>query len=263
MPTVTVGKNEIHYEQVGTGRDLVLLPTLLAEMSVYDEVIDDLARARRVTRFNFPGFGVSTGRIDQRVEAYAEVIVGAMEALGFSENTDLVANGFGGFVAGTMAIHHGQKFDKLVLVDTGPGFPEPAKEPLRILAQKSQEFGMAAVLDAAILRMFPRSFIDLNPEIISRRKAQLVEADPNLFANAALALTLLENGPHLHRIKNETLIVVGLADETTPPVLSQALHEGISGSQLIELPEIGHCPQLQDPDHFLTAIRPFLNIEEK
>ena len=231
-------------------------------MSVYDEVIDDLARIRCVTRFNFPGFGASTGPIDQRVGAYPEVIVGAMEALGFSENTDLVANGFGGFVVGTMAIHYGQKFDKLVLVDTGPGFPEPAKEPLLVLAQKSRENGMAALLDAAILRMFPRSFINASPEIIALRKVRLAEADPNLFANAALSLTILDNGPYLHRIKNETLIVVGLADQTSPPALSRALHQGISGSHLIELPEIGHCLQLQDPAQFLSAIKPFLDIDE-
>lgn len=260
MPTVKVGKNKIHYKQVGEGKDLVLLPTLLAEMSVYEKVINDLARFRRVTRFNFPGFGASTGPIDQRVEAYAKVIVGAMEALCLSKNTDLVANGFGGFVAGTMAIHYGQMLDKLVLVDTGPGFPEPAKEPLRILAQKSKELGMAAVLEAAVLRMFPPSFIDASPEIIARRKMLLAKADPNLFANAALSLTLVENGPHLHLIKNETLIVVGLADTTTPPALSQALYDGIPGSQLIELPGIGHCPQLQDPAQFLSAIKPFLDI---
>ena len=59
--------------------------------------------------------------------AFAEVIVGAMEALGLSKNADLVAAGFGGFVAGTMAIHYGQKFDKLILGDSGPGSPEPSK----------------------------------------------------------------------------------------------------------------------------------------
>ena len=38
-----VGKNQVHYEQVGEGQDLVLLATLLAEMTVYDEVIDELS----------------------------------------------------------------------------------------------------------------------------------------------------------------------------------------------------------------------------
>ena len=41
MPNLMVGNNQVHYEQVGEGQDLVLLPTLLAEMTVYDEVIDE------------------------------------------------------------------------------------------------------------------------------------------------------------------------------------------------------------------------------
>ena len=261
MPTVSVGENQVHYEQTGEGRNLVLLPTLLAEMSVYDDIIDELARERRVTRFNFPGFGESTGPIEENVDAYADLIVGAMNALSLSKETDLAANGFGGFVAGTMAIRHGDQFDKLVLVDTGPGFPEPAKEPLRILARKAADEGMAAVLDAAILRMFPEDFIAGYPEVVATRKSRLAEADPVLFANAALSLTTLDNRPKLGSISNETLIVVGLADATTPPALSHELHDGIPDARLIELPGIGHCPQLQDPAAFLNAVTPFLDYK--
>ncbi len=123
MPTATVGKNEIHYEQAGEGRDLGLLPTRLAEMDVYDEIIYDLERVGRLTRFNSPGFGASIGPTDQRVETYSKIIVVAAAALGFSEYTNLAANGFGGFVTGTLAIHHEQRFDKLILVHAGPSIP--------------------------------------------------------------------------------------------------------------------------------------------
>ena len=54
---------------------------------------------------------------------------------------NLIGNGFGGFVAGTLAIHHGDIINKLVLVDIGPGFSEAAKEPLRILAKKAKGEG--------------------------------------------------------------------------------------------------------------------------
>ena len=57
MPHLLVAANKVEYEQTGAGQDLILLPTLLAEMTVYDEVIDYLSRQFRVTRINFPGFG--------------------------------------------------------------------------------------------------------------------------------------------------------------------------------------------------------------
>ena len=96
-----------------------------------------------------------------------------------------------------------------------------------------------------------------------------IKIDPNnLAAHLNLALTLIEQGEiqqaidcykKLSEINNPTLIVVGLADATTPPALSYELKAGISGSILQELPQIGHCPQLQDPTAFLNAVVPFLN----
>ena len=258
MANLQVGENQIHYEQAGKGPHLFLLPTLLAEMSVYDDVVDDLASQFCVTRVNFPGFGLSSGPIKQSIEAYADLIAKTISILSLPTETNIIGNGFGGFVAGTLAIRHGLIFNKLILVDSGAGFPEAAKDPLRMLAKKASEEGMSAILDAAIKRMFPEEFIASNPSVVATRQNQLAQADPDLFANAALGLTSLDNRPKLGEIRNPTLIVVGLADETTPPALSYELHAGIIGSELKELPGVGHCPQLQDPRAFLNAVVPFL-----
>lgn len=257
---ISVNGTNVEVVQEGSGRDLVLLPTLLAELSVYDEVIAEFAKQRRVHRINFPGFGGSTGPIGSKIEDYADLIAGVMKQLDLPKDTDVLGNGFGGFVAGTLAIHHGAMFDKLVLVDTGPGFPEEALGALKGLANKVTTEGMASVLDIAISRMFPESYHAGHQDVIARRKEKLSAADPVLFANAALSLTSLNNYDRLGDINNETLVVVGLDDQTTPPVLSRHLHDGIKGSQLVELPGIGHCPQLQDPKAFMDAVKPFLGL---
>ena len=90
MPNILVGKNQVQYEQVGEGRNLVLLPTLLAEMTVYDEVIDDLSGLFRVTRVNFPGFGSSSGPVNQTVESYADLISETIKALSLPVDTNLI-----------------------------------------------------------------------------------------------------------------------------------------------------------------------------
>ena len=53
MATINVMTVQLIMNKIGTGPSLVLLPTLLAEMSVYDLVIEELATERKVTRFNF------------------------------------------------------------------------------------------------------------------------------------------------------------------------------------------------------------------
>lgn len=245
----------------GDGPHLILLPTLLAELTVYDDVVGELARYRTVHRVNFPGFGRSTGPIGPAIEDYADMIALVMRRLRLPLQTDVLGNGFGGFVAGSLAIRHGHMFNRLVLVDTGPGFPEDAKDALRTLARKALSEGMPAVLDAAVKRMFPDEFMSRNPHVIDTRKAQLAQANPGLFANAALALTKLDNAPLLGQIRNATLVIVGTEDQTTPPALSVDLKNGIRNAAFIELPGIGHCPQLQDPVAFLSAIRSFLGFE--
>ena len=98
MANLQVGENQIHYEQVGEGPNLFLLPTLLAEMSVYDDVIDDLAGQFRVTRVNFPGFGSSSGTMKQSIEAYADLIAEIINMLSLPAETNIIGNGFGGFL---------------------------------------------------------------------------------------------------------------------------------------------------------------------
>lgn len=246
--------------QVGSGPDLLLLHTLLAERSVFDRVLPDLAGRFRVTLPNLPGYG-ATPPLDNpspEVADYADRIAGIMDAAGLPDDTAVLGNGAGGFMAVSLAIRHGDRFDRLILANTGPGFPEAGKGPLRILADKVEAEGMEAVLDAAMQRMFPQAFIDANPDIIAERKAALATCNPKAFAATARALSNVEMADALGGIANPTLVMVGLDDATTPPALSHALHKGIPGARLVEIPDCGHCPQIQQRQTFLGAVLDFL-----
>lgn len=246
--------------RVGHGPDLLLLHTLLAERSVFDRVLPDLATRFRVTVPNLPGYG-GTPPLPisaPSVADYADHIVAMMDATGLSESVAVLGNGAGGFMSVALGIRHGPRFGKLILADTGPGFPEPAKAPLRLLASKVESGGMDVVLDAAMQRMFPEPWITAHPDIIAERKAALAGCNPKAFAATARALAEVDMHDQLGEIANPTLVMVGLDDATTPPVLSHDLHAGIRGSQLVEIPDCGHCPQIQARDAFLSAVIDFL-----
>lgn len=264
MPTVTVEGSTIEYEDAGSGSGsgsgglpLLLLHTLLADRTVYERVIPALAADRRVLTPNFPGYGASTGPIGTEITDYANRVAAFLDALGIAK-VDLLGNGYGGFVAQAVALEHPQRVGKLMLVDTAPAFPEPAKVPLRGLKAKVTAEGMEGVLDAAMLRMFPPAYIEAAPEVIAERRAALAKADPALFANACGALVALDHTPRLPEIAHPTMVMVGLEDQTTPPDLSRALAAGIPGASLIELPGVGHCPQVQAPESFLKGVQTFL-----
>jgi pimeloyl-ACP methyl ester carboxylesterase len=246
--------------QAGDGPDLLLLHSLLAERSVFDRALPDLASDYRVTLPNLPGFG-ATPPLDLEnptVADYADRIAGVMDGLGMPADTAVLGNGAGGFIAVALGISHGKRFGKLILADTGPGFPDAAKAPLRLLADRVEEAGMEVVLDAAMARMFPASYIEQHPDIIAERKAALAGCQPQAFAATARALANVDMADEIGGITNPTMVMVGLEDATTPPAMSHALHEGIAGSILVEIPGCGHCPQIQARDTFVAELKSFL-----
>ncbi|MEK9660452.1 MAG: alpha/beta fold hydrolase [Alphaproteobacteria bacterium] len=246
--------------QAGSGPDLLLLHTLLAERRVFDRVLPELASRYRVTLPNLPGYG-GTPPLEKpgpAVADYADHIAGIMDAAGLPDDTAVLGNGAGGFMAVALAIGHGDRFGKLILADTGPGFPEEGKGPLRGLAAKVEAEGMEPALDAAMLRMFPEPFIAAHPDIIAERKAALATCNPQAFAATARALADVEMHDAIGGIANPTLVMIGLDDATTPPAMSYQLHEGIPGAGLVEIADCGHCPQIQQPQAFLDAVFGFL-----
>ncbi|HSS85337.1 MAG TPA: alpha/beta fold hydrolase [Reyranella sp.] len=183
---MTSDNSPLDVVQIGKGRNLVLLYSLLSDRTAFDRIAPRLAAERRVWLVNLPGFGASAPA-GPGLEQMADRIAEQLPKLGLSSDADLLGNGFGGFISVELAVRHGDLFDRLVL----------------------------AQFD---------------------RRAEL------------------------GTIRNPTLVVVGLRDTATPPALSYELATGIPGAALVELPQCGHSPHIQDPEGFWQAIKPFLQL---
>ncbi|HKA38276.1 MAG TPA: alpha/beta fold hydrolase [Burkholderiales bacterium] len=257
MPILKIDGADVDVAQTGAGRELVLLHSLLTDRSAFDLVAPELARTRHLTLVNLPGYGVSTPA-GEDVESYADRVAGLFGALKLPRQTDVLGNGFGGFIAVALAARHGARFDRLIVADALVSFPEPARVPLRNLAAKVAQEGMAGALDVAIRRMFPETFIAAHPGIVAERKRALERADPACFRTACVALARLDLAPVLKLIRNPTLVMAGALDQTTPPGLARELAAGIAGATFLEIPGCGHCPQIENPRAFVDAVNGFL-----
>ncbi len=245
----------VEFTQDGSGPDLLLLHSLLTDLSVFDRVLPPLAAQFRVTRLNLPGYGRSSPLPFETVAAHADHVSAVMDALKLPQATHLFGNGFGAFVGLEFALRHGGRIDRLIVADALAAFPEPARAPFRAMANNVRAGGMAAVLDAAIGRMFPATFAATQPREVERRKAALAQVDPAGFASACLALAGLDLTAELHRIRNRTLVLCGALDLTTPPAHAEALARSIPGATYREIPNAGHCPMVEQPDALVAAIR--------
>ena len=95
MSMLEEGRFKVEYTQAGSGTDLLLLHSLLTELTVFDRVRPVLAANRRVTCINLPGFGASAPLVLNSVGEVADHVAKVMEALGLPATTDVFGNGFG------------------------------------------------------------------------------------------------------------------------------------------------------------------------
>jgi 3-oxoadipate enol-lactonase len=243
---------------LGTGRDLVLLHSLLSDSTSYRALAERLASERRLILVNLPGFGTSPAA--EPFAGYADAVAGLFEDLALPAETDVLGNGLGGFVGLTMAAHNRARFDRLILIGSAVAFPEAGRATFRAMADRAETDGMAPLAGAAMLRMFPQTFIDANPDLIADRTQVFNAIDPTVFAAACRALATLDLGPDLDKIMNPVLLVVGEEDGATPPALGRDLAGRLANANVVVLPGLGHAPHMQAPDTLLAAIAPFLGL---
>jgi len=258
MPNLDVKGSKVEYRQSGDGPHLLLLHSLLTELTVFDRIAPVLAGYRRVTCVNLPGFGASGPLALNSVGDYADHVAGTMDALALPADTAVFGNGFGAFVALELAIRHGRRIGRLMVADTLAAFPEPARMPFRGMAEKVRAGGMPAVLDTAIGRMFPPAFTAAHPEMVAARKLALSSADPECFARACLALAALDLRAAVPGIRNPTLVMCGALDQTTPSALAHELAQAIPGAAWREIAASGHCPMLEQPEALVALMQEFL-----
>src|SRR3954451_18716882 len=178
MPLAKVAAAQVEYDQHGAGPHLLLIHSLLTELTVFDLVLPRLAKKHTVTRINLPGFGASSPIVLNSLEDHADHVARVMDVLELPADATVFGNGFGAFVALELAIRHGARFGKLLVADTLAVFPEPARVPFRNMAAKVTAEGMKGVLDTAIGRMFPPAFAEARPEVIADRKTKLAGVEP-------------------------------------------------------------------------------------
>jgi len=255
---LNVGGAALDVVQVGKGRDLVLFHSLLTDRRVFDQVIATLVHDRRLTLVNLPGFGESDPA-GPAIEDYADRVALLFPALELKpESTDVMGVSFGGFVAIALAARHGDLFSRLALVGAAPAFPERAKTRLREMAERASQDGMEAVVEAALPQMFSARFIAARPDIVAARSETLLSARPEYFATACRALADLDLRPVLANIKNDTMVVVGKFDITTPPALAREREAGIARARLVETPGCA-CPPVEQPKTFVREVGNFLS----
>ena len=256
--TVEAGGKRLNARVGGTGAPIVLFHSLLADQSSWDRIVQPLAATHRVVVLNLPGFGDSDS-VGGSLEAIADHIGAALHRFDLPGKPILMGNGYGGFIALMTAIRKPGIASRLVLADCGACFSEPGRAAFRGMSAAAKDKGLGAIADVAMRRLFAPEFQQQNPALIEERKVKFLAVDAATFHGACDALATLDVRDLLKSVTVPALVLVGAQDEATPPPMARELAAGLPNATLVELPGLAHVPQLQAPEVFLQAIRPFID----
>ena len=166
---------------------------------------------------------------------------------------------YGGYIAFEIMRQAADRVAKLALLDTSarPDTPEQtaaryafitmAEEgrlsdvvdtlyPRFVHKDRLSEKALRAVVDAMVTETGPEAFVRQEKAIISRSDARAI----------------------LATIKCPTLVLVGDADELTPPDIAREIVGGIAGAKLTVVPDCGHLATLERPEAVNAALGEWL-----
>lgn len=247
----------------GPGQDrsqapaLFLFHSLLSDRASFDRIVPALARSYRVIVPELPGFGASKA-VSGGLAAVADRMAEVVEEAGHGQETIVLGNGYGGFVALQMAIRHPGIADRLVLADCGAAFSEGGREAFRNMAAAARTKGLSAITDVAMRRLFAPEFQAAHPDLMRDRREAFLKTDPEVLQEACAALAELDLRAELSGVSVPVLVLVGEHDEATPPPMSRELAALLPNARLRIIAGCAHVPQLQAPEVFLETIEEFL-----
>ncbi len=283
--TVDLG-GPVHYVDFGGPDDaptVVLVHGLGGSHLNWDLLAPLLRPHARVLALDLPGFGRSEPG-DRRTTVHDNVrVLDRFLADVAGTPAVLVGNSMGGMISILQAAAAPRTVSGLVLLDAAVPGPRRALDPLvaltfalyavplvgeRFLAlRRTRSTPLRQVRD--MLRLcgvdpdaLPAHTIDRSIDLIERRED--VAGMERAFLAAARSLLRLLADPRSYRramasIRVPVLMVQGDADRLVPVAAARDVAARHPGWRYLELPGVGHVPQLQVPDDVATAILDWLD----
>ena len=109
----------LHYQQQGSGADIILIHGLLGSLENLNMVAKSLKENFRVTNIDVRNHGLSFHKNSMTYKELALDIVELMEKLGI-ERSHVLGHSMGGKIAMELALAHSEKVDKLIVADIAP-----------------------------------------------------------------------------------------------------------------------------------------------
>jgi pimeloyl-ACP methyl ester carboxylesterase len=207
-----------------------------------------------VYALDLPGHGRSSGKGRLNLEEYTDIVAAFVGALGLSPIC-LVGHSMGGAIVQLLAVRQPAWLECLVVVGCGPQLPVDAAV-LTGLHPGAGPAAHAVALDRICQLAYGPGAS--SPLVRLGRRVLAGTAPEVLYADYA-ACSAFDISGRLDRLRVPVLIIVGSADQLTPPQAAARLRERVPAARLVQIEGAGHMVVLEKPMETAQAIVRFLD----
>ncbi len=246
---ITLKDQQIYFQKLGKGPDLILLHGWKQDVSTFHNISEILKDHFTLWLIDLPGFGRSENpKKPFYVKDYAEIVEEFIKQNKL-KNPNLLGHSLGGRIGIKLASENPELLNKLVL-ESSTGI----KHEHDLLRMAS--FGLAKIFNALI------------PDSLSLKKYLKHKFYKKVGSNYDDAKELKSTfvniinedlTPDLPKIKTQTLVIGGELDTSVPPRDQKKMYRKIPNSKLEILDKVAHFPHLENPNKFLYFTIDFLS----
>jgi len=252
----------LYYEELGSGRPLILLHGGLLDRRMWDDQFQELSRRFRVIRFDARGHG-NSGAIADSFSRHDD-LAHLMDALEI-DKASLLGLSMGAYTSIDFALSHPQRVTSLVLASPGlTGYKhtsEALDENNRRLVAAIRENNLREVVE-----LFQRSWTDgphrtpsqVDPAVRERVRIMAMEtASEYDFQSVERRLSPPAIG-RLASLRAPTLVVVGTLDWPGIGDIAHIIEREVDGARVVSIDGAAHMVNMERPREFNEVVLRFL-----
>lgn len=241
-------RNGFKYLEEGEGEVMLLLHGLFGALSNWDDVVNRFSKNYRVMIPLLPVYEKSSRK--EGVIGLNHFLERFIEEMGLNHLT-IMGNSLGGHIALIYTINNQEKVDRLVLTGSSGLFENS-------MGGSFPKRGSYAYIKERVEYTF------YDPSTVSKEYIDEVfettTSIPKCMAIVGIAKSAQRHNlaNELHKITVPTLLVWGLNDTITPPLVAHDFNRLISNSKLRFIDKCCHAPMMEQPEKFNSILEEFL-----
>jgi 3-oxoadipate enol-lactonase len=251
---IDVAGGRFSFEEVGSGRPIVLLHGFSFDSGLWDPQVESLRRSHRVLRYDLRGFGASA----VPTEPYRHIddlhdILGALQI----ERPMLVGLSLGSNIALAYALEHPDSVAGLVLASPGlPGHPWAVTRPPEAAAAYAAEHGVDAGKQFWLAHPIFAS-LQSRPGVAAAVANMVSRYRGWHWAQADMQLPGPDVRARLEAVKPPVLVLSGEHDVAGYREIAAVIASRVPRGRLVRVAGAGHVLNLEQPADFTRQVLEF------